>query len=151
IPWLDLANADKIGTAHKWIWRFYIAYFAALLVTSVAIVWKSAKIPPRPAAGNSTSQARESPSSTRGVTGPRSVAGSLRDPNRSTGLAIAADGRVESSLLGVSEKAGHTAWRPTILNPHPSPLESATFAAAPSLTGRDFARRIRCNADYVNR
>jgi len=61
IPWLDLANADKIGTAHKWIWRFYIGYFAALLVTSVAIVWKTAAIPVRVAAGDSTSPPRESP------------------------------------------------------------------------------------------
>ena len=37
-------QALLIGTAHRWIWRVFIAYFAALLLSSAAIVWKTAEI-----------------------------------------------------------------------------------------------------------
>lgn len=44
IPWLDLDNSDKIGTAHRWIWRFYLGFFTAVLLAALAIIWKTAAV-----------------------------------------------------------------------------------------------------------
>src|SRR5579872_6449430 len=36
IPWLDLNGRENIGSRHYWVWRFYIAFFATLLLTGLA-------------------------------------------------------------------------------------------------------------------